>query len=83
MVLLETLKKNLKWIKGKNEIPRVSYHKVLQLPRRILRNEPDVTSANSHQIQQQLLPNTSCQSTINLMSIITIKRITLNSTDIT
>ena len=74
MVLLETTQEEAETKNDENETPRVSYHNVLPFPSSSLRSELNVTVANSHQIQHQLPPSTTCQSTIYPLSIISIRR---------
>ena len=83
MVLLETNQEEPETNNDENETPRVSYHNVLAFPSSSLRNELSVTVANSHQIQHQLPPSTTSQSTIYPMSIISIQRNRLSSMDTT
>ena len=83
MVLLETTQEEHEMDNDKNEIPRVSFHNVSPFLSSSLRNELDVTVANSHQIQHQLPPDTASQPTINPMYIISIRRNRLNSMNTT
>ena len=83
MVLLKTTQEEPEMGNNKNEIPRVSYHNVSPFLSSSLKNEPDVTVANSHQIQHQLPTGTVSQLTIIPMCIISIRRNRLNSINTT
>ena len=74
MVQFETTEEEPEIENDENEIPRVSYHNMSLFLSSNLRNEPDVTVANSHQIQHELPPVTTSQSTINPMSIFSIRK---------
>ena len=83
MVLFEASQEEPGMGNDENEIPRVSYHNVSPFLSSSLKNEHDVTVANSHQIQHQLPPGTVSQLTINPISIISIQRNRLNSMNTT
>ena len=68
MVLFETTQEEPEMDNDETEIPRVSYHNMSPFLSSNLRNKPDVTVANSYQIQHQLPTVTISQSTINPMS---------------
>ena len=83
MVQFETTEEEPEMENDENEIPRVSYHNMSLFLSNNLRKKPDVTVANSHQTQHQLPPVTTSQSTINPMSIFTIRKNRLNSMNTT